>query len=523
MHPDPGKRQSSHKNPFRTVHNSLLSIRQWLKKGIQPLRSLPFISFRSLRAKVTFSVVLPLILILGIFMVVQYQTQQKDIFNNLTLLASQTGVTIQNSLEIAMLNHNQEELQHILDSIGKNHILRIVYLLDTSGRVVFAPEGQGVGTQLDNRDPTCQPCHRLPPAQRPSSVVVSVSGGERVFRTMNPIVNMPQCQGCHDPAQHLIGVLLTDISMAPLEASLTNGLWQHFLFWIAALLVSVIVVNLVLDRFVLHRLDGITHAIKDLGLGQQSTPLPENHDDEVSQVSFAFNEMSKQVEKRNTERGELLRRLITAQEDERARVARDLHDELGQALAGLSLQTEATKKLIATNPKMALSVLDQTQDLIGTTTEQMYNLILALRPSVLDDLGLVAALRVHADRILKESDIQFRLNSNDFKGRLPQEVETTLYRIFQEAMNNVVRHAHASTVCITLELDNNMFRGSIVDDGQGFDVEAVRSNPDKPRGLGLLGMQERVMQYHGQIEVSSSTNGGTKIAILIPLAESNDG
>ena len=504
-----------------------------MKKGKHTFSSQPFLSLRSLRAKVTISVVLPLILILGTFMVVEYQTQQNSILDNLALLASQTGQTIQSSLEIAMLNHNQEELQHILDSIGKSQILRIVYLLDTSGKVVFAPEGQGVGTQLDNRDSTCQPCHHLPPAQRPSSIVVSLSAGERVFRTMNPIVNMPQCQGCHDPKQHLNGVLLTDISMAPLEASLTKGLWQHFLWWIAAIIVSVIVANLVLDRFVLHRLQGITAAIRDLGLGQQSSPLPETHNDEVGQVSLAFNEMARQIEKRNTEnehlsedlqrqiteRGELLRRLITAQEDERARVARDLHDELGQALAGLSLQTEAIKAMILSNPEKALSFLNQTQNLIVDTSEKMYNLILALRPSVLDDLGLVAALRVHAERILKDTGIQFKLNASNFSERLPLEVETALYRIFQEAINNVVRHAHASKVYMSLSLENKIFRGEIVDDGQGFDFEAIRASSDKPRGLGLLGMQERVAQYHGKIEVSSSVENGTTIVIWIPLEE----
>lgn len=504
-----------------------------MKKGKIAFPSLSFLSLRSLRAKVTFSVVVPLVLILGTFMVVQYQTQQQEILNNLALLASQTGLTIQNSLEIAMLNHNQEELQHILDSIGKNQSLRIVYLLDTSGRVVFAPEGEGVGTYLDNRDPTCQPCHHLTPSQRPSSVVVTLPGNERVFRTMNPIVNLPQCQGCHDPSQHLNGVLLTDISMAPLETSLAKGLWQHFLWWLAAILVSVLIVNLVVNRFVLRRLDGITHAIRGVGLGQRSDPLPENQNDEIGNVSHAFNEMTRQIEKReaencqlsediqrqNTERGELLKRLITAQEDERARVARDLHDELGQALAGLSLQTEAIKSMVPSDPDKALLYLNQTQDLIGTTTEQMYNLILALRPSVLDDLGLVAALRVHADRILKGTGINFKLDADGFSGRLPLDVETALYRIFQEALNNVVRHAHASKVQMSLSLGNGIFRGEIVDDGQGFDFEAVRSNPDKPQGLGFLGMQERVTQYHGKVEVSTEMDHGTKIVISIPLEE----
>ncbi len=152
-----------------------------MKKGNHTTLSHPFLSLRSLRTKVTISIVLPLVLILGTFMVAQYRTQQQNILDNLALLASQTGQTIQNSLEIAMLNHNQEELQHILDSIGKNQILRIVYLLDTSGRVVFAPEGVGVGTQLDNHDPTCQPCHALPVTDRPKSIVVSLTGGRGFF------------------------------------------------------------------------------------------------------------------------------------------------------------------------------------------------------------------------------------------------------------------------------------------------------------------------------------------------------
>jgi hypothetical protein len=203
----------------------------------------------NLRAKVTLSILLPLIVVLGTFMVIQYKTAQKRMMDNLSLLASQTGITIENSLQRAMLEHDPEELQYILDSIGQNNMLRIVYLMDTSGRVVFSPEGQGVGTQLDNRDPTCQPCHSLPAADRPSSVVVTLAGGQRVFRTMNPIRNKPECEACHSPSQRLNGVLLTDISMAPLEASLTTDMWQHLLWWLAAILVSAIAINLVINGY----------------------------------------------------------------------------------------------------------------------------------------------------------------------------------------------------------------------------------------------------------------------------------
>ena len=486
--------------------------------------------FLGLRVKVSLGVFLPLIFVLGLFMLVQYETQQREILNNLALIASQTGLTIQNSLEFAMLNHNQEELQHILDAVGKNQSLRIVYLLDNSGRVVFAPGGQGVGTTLDNRDSTCQPCHSLPPAQRPASIVVTLANGQRVFRTMNPILNPAKCQGCHDASLRLNGVLLTDISMTPLEASLRQSLWQNLLWWSAAVLVALVIVNLVVERFVLRRLGKILMAIHDLGLGKRAAPLSDKYSDEVSQVSLAFNAMAQQIEKRiaeneqlsedlhrqNIERGDLLGQVIRAQEDERARMARDLHDELGQALAGLSLRTEAVKKLVSSNPQQALVVLADTQSLVQLATEQMYNLILDLRPSVLDDMGLVVALKMQAERTLKNAGVAYQLDASGLSERLPPEIETALFRIFQEAMNNVVRHAQASFVWMTLSSEDDVFRGEIADDGQGFDYDGIRAHPNGTQGLGLLGMQERVMKYQGKIEVVSNVQAGTKIVITVP-------
>jgi signal transduction histidine kinase len=487
----------------------------------------------SLRARVTLSVILPLILILGTFMVMQYRNQQDLMLKNMALFAAQTGLTIQNSLQRAMLDHNQEELQHILDSIGSNRTLRVVYLLDTSGKVIFAPESQGVGSRLDNRDPTCQPCHRLPPDQRPSSVVVTLADGKRVFRSMNPIVNEAECQSCHDPSQRLNGILLTDISMAPIEASLLRDLWDHIIWWVAAILVSALIANLVIDRFVLRRLEALNTAMKRLGLGQRSSPLPENQADEIGQVSLAFNEMVRQVETRNaenrqlsedlhrqnTERGELLKRQISAQENERKRVARELHDELGQALAVLSLQTEAAHQYLFDRPDQAGKILDQTQALINDTSESMYNLILALRPSLLDDLGLVPALRSHAERILKDTSIVLTLDSSGLANRLPPELETVLYRVFQEAITNTVRHACASNLRISLSQADGYFVGTIADDGKGFDPEARHSTLDGPCGLGLLGMQERVVQYNGQLEIHSEVGRGTEIRIRVPLQE----
>jgi signal transduction histidine kinase len=489
--------------------------------------------FNSLRVKVTAAVFFPLLFILGTFMVMQYQIQQKMLMNNLSVLASQTALTIENSLQQAMLNHNRLELQNILDSIGQNSMLGDIYLMDLAGTVVFSPNNKQVGTVLTNQDAACQACHRLSPENRPASQMISLANGQRFFRSMNPIRNKPECQSCHAAAQRNIGVLMTDISIEPLEASLRFDFWQHLILWSAAVLVSVVVVNVAVSRFVFRRLEALAAAIKKLGRGQHASLLPENQSDEIGQVSLAFNEMARQIDtresenrelsetldRRSKERGELLKRLITAQEDERMRIARELHDELGQALAVLALQTELAHKSVLKKPERTLQILDQIQTLVGETSEQMYNMILALRPSVLDDLGLAVALRSHADRVLGDSGIIFQLDARRLPRRLSPDLEIVLYRVFQEALTNIFRHARASNVTIRLAQEEGCFVGEIEDDGQGFDRSEVPDNPENSHGLGLAGMQERVLQHNGLFEVFSQPGQGTKIKIRIPIQE----
>jgi signal transduction histidine kinase len=491
----------------------------------------------SLRAKVTLGVVLPLVLILGTFSAIEYARQREAVLTNLSFLASQTGQVIENSLQHAMLTHNLVELQHVLDSISEGESFRVIYLLDTSGRVIFAPKGEGVGTQLDNRESNCQPCHRLPAAERPGSVVITLSNGQRVFRSMTPIQNQPACQTCHSPDQRLNGVLLTDIPMTPLEAPLAASLQESILWWAGTILTTVIVVNLVMSSLVIRRLEAVAQTLMRFGRGQLALRLSASTPDEIGHLAAAFNEMGQRIQSEEAEnralseglrreaahRDELLKRLITAQEEERRRVARDLHDNLGQHLAGLAMSLEAALRLMGDQLEPAQVQLRQTRALIAETTDRAYDMILDLRPSALDDLGLVPALRVHAERALKVTGIQFELESQDLTQRLPPEIETALFRAFQEALSNVVRHAAAKQVYITLAEHDGTFKGEIVDDGQGFDPMAIRPNGHNPRGLGLLGMQERVAQCGGTLEIISRPGAGTQLRITIPLREATSG
>jgi signal transduction histidine kinase len=487
----------------------------------------PFIN-NSLRAKITLGVTLPLVIVLGIFAIIENNHQQKVILNQLTSSASRSGRVIENSLRHSMLKSDFSEMQTVLNSINDTEDFRVVYLLDTNGEIIFAPNQLGVGNQLENTAPGCITCHRLKPDARPESVIVTAEDGQRVFRSMYPIRNAPECSKCHDPTQKIIGLLLTDIPVAPVEQAMESDFRDNLYWWVGMILLTALIVNFSMNSLVIKRLESLAQALRGFGRGDHNIRLEGGGSDEIGQLSRSFNEMGQRIEmdeienqRLSNQRGELLKRLITAQEDERKRVARELHDDLGQALSALSLHVQSLERLINSSPDDAIEQLSQISDLIEDTTERMYELILALRPSVLDEFGLVAALRNHAEKFLEGSGITFNLDADDYSGRLSPDLETALYRVFQEALSNVRRHAQAKHVKISLELRDGIFIGEIVDDGKGFDIQALENNRDDPRGLGMMSIRERIAQYCGQVEILSQPGKGTTLSVRLSTSEAN--
>lgn len=482
----------------------------------------------SLRAKITLSIVLPLVLVLGVFTAIEYTRHREATLANLSFVAAQTSQVIENSLQHEMLSHNLEGVQHMLDGVAQDDKIRDIYLLNTDGKVVFAPQNKQLGEQLDNHDPTCQPCHRLPAANRPSSVVVTLPDGQRIFRSMDPLENREACHKCHDADERLTGVLLTDIWVAPFETQLQSGLLENLLWWTGTVAVAVIVTNVVTSRLVIRRLEQVARSLTRFGQGQRDVRLPNEDPDEIGQLTTAFNDMGQRLLAEETqtqtltedlralaaERYELLKRLITAQEEERRRVARDLHDGLGQDLAGLAFRLEAVERLGA---EQARAHVHEVRAQIAETTNRVYDMILALRPSSLDDLGLAPALRAHAERTFKDTGVQFELEARDLARRLPPEIETALFRTFQEGLHNIARHAQAQSVQLTLTAPNGYFEGTLSDDGCGFDMNSIRPTENSPRGLGLMGMQERIAHCGGTLEIQSRPGRGTRLSVRVPL------
>jgi len=215
-------------------------------------------------------------------------------------------------------------------------------------------------------------------------------------------------------------------------------------------------------------------------------------------------------------RRELQRQLADAQEEERRRISRELHDHMGQHLAALILGLETLKDSVA-NPRDRRRV-QRLQALASALGSEVHDLALELRPTALDDLGLYSALRHYADQWSGRYDIPVDVHSNGLdRPRLPPAIETALYRIVQEGLTNVARHAHATRASVIVEQRNGIVQLILEDDGRGFPVDGVLNAPLSRGHLGVLGMRERAVLAGGTLDIESAPDRGTTLFVRVPV------
>lgn len=299
-------------------------------------------------------------------------------------------------------------------------------------------------------------------------------------------------------------------------------------------------------RSVTQPLAVLTAEAQRIASGQLDWPIPELGQDEVGHLGQALDQMRRslqelvgRVERANQElevrveertrelnlaneallarelaRGELLRKVITAQEDERKRVARELHDETTQALAALLMRVDQASDAVRAGKTPALEEL---RTLATRALDDVHRLILDLRPSVLDDLGLASAVRWYAERTLQTRGVAVRCEFGELPALTP-ELETALFRICQETLSNVARHAQASHVLVELRCEGRLLCIDVEDDGVGFDQAAVAQREGRPH-WGLLGIQERADLLGGRARFDSTPGAGTRVEVRIPLSE----
>lgn len=210
----------------------------------------------------------------------------------------------------------------------------------------------------------------------------------------------------------------------------------------------------------------------------------------------------------------LSRRLLHAQEEEMARLARDLHDDIGQNMTALKLDLELLNTEIGDYNHQLKRRLTTTIDLVDSLIEHIRNQASALRPPVLDDIGLLAAINTIVDRYQRSTKIEFHLYQEGMEERFSREVETVLYRCIQESLTNIVRHSKAQQVEIELIHDSSEITALIRDDGCGFELENLEISSDH---IGLTGMKERVQLINGHMVIHSKPKIGTEVFISVPI------
>jgi PAS domain S-box-containing protein len=210
-------------------------------------------------------------------------------------------------------------------------------------------------------------------------------------------------------------------------------------------------------------------------------------------------------------------RLESMREEEKKKIARDLHDETTQLLTSLTAYLEAAVETLPAEADETRALLRKAQALCVNIFDELHRLINELRPSSLDGFGLMAAIHSLVDSHLKTAGVNVNFKTTGKARRLPPSLEIALFRVIQEALNNIARHAHANTADVSVQFRKNGIKVSIKDDGIGFNFQEATSSKDGLRGLGLLGMRERVELMNGSLVIKSSPGHGTEITIEVPL------
>jgi signal transduction histidine kinase len=406
-----------------------------------------------------------------------------------------------------------------------------IELVDSLGIVIASNRSESILTGIDHnkflsrliaeKKSTVASCHRC-----------HVTGRDTQIRTEDILVFSPLSLAPWGVAVRIP----KSVVYAP-----STALEKGFLLLGIVSLTSAFVLSLGMSKSIVRPVRQLIRAADRIARGNLTEPVSIESTDEISALSNSFDvmrqklavslesiqrqnvhleqrvrERTSQLEEKQLVNATLLRKLITSQEDERKRIARELHDESLQTLAALLMNIEMCRlhpDLITVDK---VSTMKETVTMvINETTKLIQN----LRPTVLDDLGFEAGIIWLIDRNLRDKGITCFVNLRELmEENLPPELQVTLFRMFQEVTMNIARHAKATNVCISIKNDRKAFIMDIEDDGQGFDTATVFDNKRTGRGLGILGMKERAAQVNGKLLVCSAPGHGTIVLCTIPLS-----
>lgn len=336
--------------------------------------------------------------------------------------------------------------------------------------------------------------------------------GERVLRSQAPL-QVP------DLRWTLVAEIAEVEAFAPVRTLqtrlMTVGLGVSALFFAIASWLGASVTRPVLE---------LARTVARLGAGDRGAMVRVRSRDEVGQLAEAFNRLSGDLERTTVSKAELERlagRLISAQEDERRRVARELHDDLVQRMAATAIEVGRLEQLAASAPAAVMPGLEQLKRTLAQLSEDVHRLSRRIHPAMLDELGLTAAIESECRAFMERggTPVDVRLAAaHHTLDELPRDTTLAIYRLVQEALRNAWQHAEATEVGIDVTLTGSEVRLTIRDNGRGFD----RTAPDWKPGLGLASMEERTRLLGGRLSIASAPRQGTRLEVTLPTNTHED-
>ena len=452
----------------------------------------------NIRAKIL-GIVLGIVLLLGIGITLQVRTALSA---TLTTQLQEQSVSVTRDLaarttDLVLLN-DLYALHRLLQETQKNNLnVRYAFILDSQGRVIAHTFGDQFPLNLISINGVSSTEHH-------HTALLETDEG-LVWDTAVPVLEGRAGTarvGISDASlRQAVSAITGQIILTTVLVSLVGGTAATFLTWI-------------LTRPII----GLVSATQAVAKGDFSPLVRRWADDEIGDLADSFNQMTAELSRVNDLRREreilrrqLLERVITTQEEERKRIARELHDSTSQTLTSLMV---GLRVMETTCPDCQIQ--EQARDLrdvAAQTLDEVHALAMQLRPRVLDDMGLSAALQRLVSDWQARHKIPVDLLITIGDARLPGSIETALYRIIQETLTNVARHAQAKSVSVLVERRGENIVAVIEDDGAGFDPNAVQDQ----QSLGILGINERAELLGGKLTIESTPGSGTSVFVEIPL------
>lgn len=407
-----------------------------------------------------------------------------------------------------LINNDYAVYEMIKETQKNNQDVRYIFIMDSQGNVLAHTFGDAFPSELSEAN--------------------TVSSEDKyhlaAFRTEVGVIHdvgVPILNG-------KLGMARVGMDEVGLRKAVLAMVWR---FIATAVFVSAvgIIAAVILTRVLTHPIRDLVSLTQKITEGNLNVRGVVHSEDEIGVLTQAFNQMTLSLRESDREREELLQqlkekeemrlqlleKLITAQEEERKRISRELHDETSQALTSLMVNLKVLESEASFGD--AGDRLQEMRQVVAETLDEVHHLARDLRPSVLDDLGLVPALERYVREYGQTYGIEADFHNMGFNGqRVSAPAEVSLYRIIQEALTNVAKYAKAQTVSVLLNWREDWVSAIVEDDGIGFDPKKVTTSPS--HGLGLFGMQERATLLGGSLRIESQPGYGTTIFIKVPAA-----